>query len=60
MIVGTLLTAINLGNIIAAGDATTATWIRAGMNFLVPFIVSNAGLLAGRPASPAVPDSDAG
>lgn len=47
-IVGFVLTAINQGAVIAAGDQTTATWIRCGLNFVVPFIVSNAGLLAGR------------
>jgi len=33
---------------IAAGRATTATWVRCALNFVVPFLVSNAGLLSGR------------
>ena len=33
---------------IAGGDATTATWVRCALNFVVPFLVSNAGLLSGR------------
>ena len=48
LIVGVLLTAINQGAVITAGHATAATWVRSGLNFIVPFLVSNAGLLSGR------------
>jgi hypothetical protein len=48
IVVGVLLTVINEDGVIAAGHATTATWVRCGLNFLVPFLVSNAGLLSGR------------
>lgn len=48
IVVGVLLTVINQGGVLAAGHATTATWVRCGLNFLVPFLVSNAGLLSGR------------
>jgi len=48
VVVGILLTVINQGGVITAGHATTATWVRCGLNFLVPFLVSNAGLLSGR------------
>jgi hypothetical protein len=48
VVVGVLLTVVNQGGVIAAGHATTATWLRCGLNFLVPFLVSNAGLLSGR------------
>jgi hypothetical protein len=34
--------------VIAGGDATAATWVRCALNFIVPFLVSNAGLLSGR------------
>ncbi len=47
-VVGVVLTAINQGGVIAAGQATTLTWVRCGLNFVVPFLVSNAGLLSGR------------
>jgi hypothetical protein len=47
-VVGVLLSLINQGSLIFAGNATTGTWVRCGLNFLVPFLVSNAGLLAGR------------
>ncbi len=47
--VGLVLTAINQGTVIAGGDANAATWIRCALNFVVPFVVSNLGLLGGRP-----------
>ncbi|HLH64860.1 MAG TPA: hypothetical protein VKV27_04115 [Solirubrobacteraceae bacterium] len=46
--VGLALTAINQGGVIVSGKATTATAVRCALNFLVPFIVSNLGLLSGR------------
>jgi hypothetical protein len=49
LVVGVLLTVIQPERgVIAAGDATTVTWARCGLNFVVPFLVSNAGLLSGR------------
>ncbi len=48
LVVGVVLTAINQGGVITGGDADLATWIRCGLNFVVPFLVSNAGLLSGR------------
>jgi hypothetical protein len=47
VVVGTVLTAINHADVIARGDATTATVAKAALNYLVPFIVSNLGLLVG-------------
>jgi hypothetical protein len=47
-VVGVLLTVINQSGVIASGHATTATWVRCALNFVVPFLVSNAGLLSGR------------
>jgi hypothetical protein len=49
LVVGFVLTAINEGDVIASGDATSTTGVKIGLNFVVPFIVSNLGLLAGRP-----------
>ena len=49
LLVGLVLTAVNQLDVILAGDATTATWIKAATNFLVPSVVSNLGLLSGRP-----------
>jgi hypothetical protein len=48
LVVGLVLTAINQSTVIASGHATTLTWVRCGLNFVVPFVVSNAGLLSGR------------
>jgi hypothetical protein len=50
LVVGTILTLINQADVIAGGDATTVTWPKAGANYVVPFIVSNLGLLAGKRA----------
>ncbi len=47
-IVGTILSAVNLGPIIAAGDATTGTWVIVAVNYLVPYIVASIGYLSGR------------
>jgi hypothetical protein len=44
--VGTLLSIINQGSVIAGGDATVATWVRVGMNYVVPFCVSSIGFLS--------------
>lgn len=48
LVVGVLLTLINQGALIASGHATAATWGRCALNFVVPFLVSNAGLLSSR------------
>jgi hypothetical protein len=48
LVVGVILTLINQGSVIADGHATAATWVRCVLNFIVPFLVSNAGLLAAR------------
>jgi hypothetical protein len=48
LVVGVVLTLINQGGVIFAGHATATTWIRCALNFVVPFLVSNAGLLSGR------------
>jgi hypothetical protein len=50
LVVGTILTLINQLDVIVKGDATTLTWIKAALNYCVPFIVSNLGLLAGKRA----------
>lgn len=47
IVVGTILTAINHADVILRGEATWSTAAKATLNYLVPFIVSNLGLLAG-------------
>jgi hypothetical protein len=46
-----VLTTINQLDVILAGDATAVTWVKCGLNFVVPFVVSNLGLLSGRPSN---------
>ena len=48
LVVGTILTLLNQGDVILGGTATTATAIKGALNYMVPFIVSNLGLLSGR------------
>ena len=50
LVVGTVLTIINQADVILGGDATAITWVKTGLNYCVPFIVSNLGLLAGKRA----------
>ncbi|MGD9701207.1 MAG: nitrate/nitrite transporter NrtS [Acidimicrobiia bacterium] len=46
LVVGTVLTLVNQGSVIAGGDAIPVTWVRVGVNYLVPFLVSSFGYLA--------------
>jgi hypothetical protein len=41
LVVGTILSLINQASVIFGGHATDATWIRVGMNYVVPFCVSS-------------------
>lgn len=50
LVVGTILTVINQADVILGGEATALTWVKMGLNYCVPFIVSNLGLLAGKRA----------
>lgn len=50
LIVGCVLTAINQLDVFIRGDATAVTFVKTGLNFCVPFVVSNLGLLAGKRA----------
>jgi hypothetical protein len=47
LVVGCILSIINQGDVIVHGNATSATAVKIGLNFVVPFIVSNLGVLAG-------------
>lgn len=48
LVVGTILTIINQADVIVGGDATVITWVKTALNYCVPFVVSNLGLLAGQ------------
>jgi len=44
LVVGTVLFAINQLDVVLAGKAT---WLKAALTYLVPFLVANYGLLVG-------------
>ena len=54
LVVGVVLTAINQLDVLLAGDATATTFVKCALNFVVPFVVSNLGLLSGRAGDPTV------
>jgi hypothetical protein len=45
LIVGTILFAINQLDVVVRGDATAVVWFKAALTYLVPFCVSNYGVL---------------
>jgi hypothetical protein len=45
LIVGTVLFAINQLDVVLRGEATAVVWIKSAVTYLVPFAVSNAGVL---------------
>jgi len=47
-VIGTLVSAMNQGTGLAAEAADTATWIRVGVNHMIPFCVASFGFLAAR------------
>jgi pyrroloquinoline quinone (PQQ) biosynthesis protein C len=52
LVVGLLLTAINQLDVLTSGHATLGTYVKCAANFVVPFVVSNLGLLSGRANDP--------
>jgi hypothetical protein len=49
-VVGLILTVINQLDVILGGDTSALVWVKVALNFGVPFVVSNLGLLAGKRA----------
>lgn len=47
VVVGSVLFLIHHLDVVLAGTATTATWVKTGTTYLVPFCVANVGLLVG-------------
>lgn len=45
LVVGTLLTLVNQGSLIASGDASLATWVRTVANYVIPYTVASVGYL---------------
>ena len=60
VVVGLVLTAINEGDTIVHGALSTATAIKMGFNFIVPFVVSNLGVLAGQRSNGSAAPTEAG
>jgi hypothetical protein len=45
VIVGTILFFINQADVVFAGRASAATWVKIGLSYLVPFFVANYGIV---------------
>ena len=45
LVVGSVLFAINQLDVVLRGDATAFVWFKIGLTYVVPFCVSNAGIL---------------
>ena len=45
LVVGTVLFVINQLDVVLRGDATAVVWVKSAITYLVPFCVSNAGVL---------------
>jgi len=57
IVVGTILSAVNQGSVILAGNATGLTWTPIAVNYLIPFVVASIGYHAGCRAKPGSPRS---
>ncbi len=55
LIVGTLLTLINQGDVIAAGDVDLAVGLKIAANYLIPWCVSSFGYISARRAAAGSP-----
>lgn len=47
LLVGTVLFAINQLDVVLAGRATGGVWLKAGLTYVVPFLVANYGVIVG-------------
>ena len=45
LIVGIIFSVINQGDVIIGGSVNSTVWIKVGMNFLIPFLVSSYGFM---------------
>lgn len=53
VIVGTLLSLINQGHVVAAGEASAVTWLQILANYFIPWVVSSVGFLSASRRGPA-------
>jgi hypothetical protein len=51
LVVGTLLTALNQGDLILRGEAPPSLWWKVPLTYLVPFLVATYGALGAREAA---------
>lgn len=47
LLVGTVLFVINQLDVVLRGDADTGVWVKSAVTYVVPFCVSNVGVLVG-------------
>lgn len=45
LVAGTVLFFINQGDVVISGRATPLVWLKVGLTYLVPFCVSNYGIV---------------
>lgn len=45
LVVGTVLFGINQLDVVLSGEVTSVVWLKSPVTYVVPFVVSNAGLL---------------
>ncbi|MGD9620733.1 MAG: nitrate/nitrite transporter NrtS [Mycolicibacterium sp.] len=50
LLVGTVLSLVNQGAVIADGHSDGGTWVRIAINYLVPFCVASVGFISARRA----------
>jgi len=56
LLIGIVLFSINHLDTVIGGHATTSTWVKGALTFLVPFCVSNYGVLIATRRPDRVPD----
>jgi hypothetical protein len=47
LVVGTVLFVINQLDVVLSGGGTPRVWLKAGLTYIVPFLVTNYGILLG-------------
>lgn len=52
LLVGTVLSAVNEGSVVLAGQVGAATAVRIGINYLIPYLVASVGYLMACRTSP--------
>ena len=48
LVVGTVLSLVNQGAVIADGHSDGGTWVRVAVNYAVPFCVASVGFISAR------------